>query len=396
MGASYTYPVDSLRSPSFCEKMATAPSIMDYARFNYVAQPGDGVDVKHITPKIGVYDKFAIEWAYRYYPEQDAHKELAHSEKMVREAYKNPYCRYVAQQDWRTAVDPRGQSEDLGDNSVKASEYGLANLKRIIPNIMDWTTQDGDNYLNAGKLINAVIGQWHIYTYHVLANVGGVYVNNTIDGDNTKTYEYVSKERQHEAVDYIVKNVINCPEWLFKNNIYDYVYPLKDSPAGYREYNPFAVFKNMQAYVFWDMLHNDRLARMITNEALNGNKAYTANNLMDDLHKGVFANTLRGRSLDVYERATQKGFIDALIIAVDRSAVSKVKKGLVNNAVNNEKALESDVIFTGPSRVSDAISVKRGELMRVESLLKAKRRTGDRSTRYHYEDMLLRIDKALR
>ena len=390
MGASYSYPVDSLRSPSFCAKMATAPSIMDYARFNYVAQPGDGV--KDITPKIGLYDKFAIEWAYRYYPEQNAHKELAHSEKMVRKAYENPYCRYVAQQDWRSAIDPRGQSEDLGDNSVKASEYGLMNLKRIVPKVLEWTTKDGDTYLEAGKLINAVIGQWQIYNYHVLANVGGVYVNNTICGDNTRTYEYVSKERQKEAVDYIVRNVFNCPDWLFKSDIYNHVYPLKDSPAGYREYNPFAAYKNMQSYVFWDMLTNERLARMISNEALNGNKAYTAADLMDDIHEGIFRNTVRGKSLDVYERATQKGLVDALIIAVDRNAVSKVKKSLTDS----ERSLDSEVIFTGPGRVSDAISVKRGELMRIEKLLKAKRNRGDRSTRYHYEDLLLRIDKALR
>lgn len=411
MGASFTYPVDSLRSPSFCEKMATAPSIMDYARFNYVAQPGDGV--KAITPKIGVYDEFAIEWAYRYYSEQDAHKELARSEKFIKEAYKNPLCRYVAQQDMRSCIDPRGQSEDLGDNSVKASEYGIKNLKRIMDQLIDWTTKNGESYLEAGKLANAVIGQWHQFSYHVLANVGGVYMNNTIKGDNVDSYEFVSKERQKEAVDYLVRNVFNCPEWLFKSDIYKQVYPIKDSPAGYREYNPFASFKNAQSYIFWDILNNTRLERMIANEATNGKDAYTANDLMDDMHAGIFKKTIKRRSLDVYERATQKAFVDALIIAVDRSAVAKVKKGIRTEEMHNQfdsnnycscsrcassedKNFNSEVLFSGPNRVSDAISVKRGELLRIEKLFKSRRNSGDRSTLYHYEDLLLRIDKALR
>jgi len=390
MGASYSYPVDSLRSETFCEKMATAPSIMDYARFNYIAQPGD--NVKSLTPKIGEYDKFAIEWAYRYYPEEDAHKELAQLKRMVAQAYKNPNCHYLPQQDMRTAVDPRAQSEDLGDDAVKASEYGVKNLKRIMPNILKWTTSVGDDYLEAGKLANDVIGQWYIYSYHVLTNVGGVYLNNTIYGDETKSTIFVPRERQKRAVKYLIDQVITYPTWLFGDQLFNYVYPVKESPAGYQEYNPFVTYKNMQSFILWDLLTNERLDRMVANEVQNGKQAYTAAELMEDLYNAIFAKTKQSSALTIVEMATQKGFIDALIVAADRNEVSKEKKAINDHSVN----FSSDLLFSGPKRTSEAISVKRGILLRIERLLKSKVATADQSTRYHYEDMLLRIDKSLR
>lgn len=390
MGASYSYPVDSLRSETFCEKMATAPSIMDYARFNYIAQPGD--NVKSLTPKIGEYDKFAIEWAYRYYPEEDAHKELAQLKRMVAQAYKNPNCHYLPQQDMRTAVDPRAQSEDLGDDAVKASEYGVKNLKRIMPNILKWTTSVGDDYLEAGKLANDVIGQWYIYSYHVLTNVGGVYLNNTTYGDETKSTIFVPRERQKRAVKYLVDQVITYPTWLFGDQLFNYVYPVKESPAGYQEYNPFVTYKNMQSFILWDLLTNERLDRMVANEVQNGKQAYTAAELMEDLYNAIFAKTKQNSALNIVEMATQKGFIDALIIAADRNEVSKEKKAINDHPRN----FSSDLLFSGPKRTSEAISVKRGILLRIERLLKSKVATADQSTRYHYEDMLLRIDKSLR
>lgn len=390
MGASYSYPVDSLRSETFCEKMATAPSIMDYARFNYIAQPGD--NVKSLTPKIGEYDKFAIEWAYRYYPEEDAHKELAQLKRMVAQAYKNPNCHYLPQQDMRTAVDPRAQSEDLGDDAVKASEYGVRNLKRIMPNILKWTTSVGDDYLEAGKLANDVIGQWYLYSYHVLTNVGGVYLNNTIYGDETKSTIFVPRERQKRAVNYLIDQVITYPIWLFGDQLFNYVYPVKESPAGYQEYNPFVTYKNMQSFILWDLLTNERLDRMVANEVQNGKQAYTASELMEDLYNAIFAKTKQSSALTIVEMATQKGFIDALIVAADRNEVSKEKKAIDDHSVN----FSSDLLFSGPKRTSEAISVKRGILLRIERLLKSKLALADQSTRYHYEDMLLRIDKSLR
>lgn len=390
MGASFSYPVDSLRSESFCSRMATASSIMDYARFNYIAQPED--NVTSITPKIGVYDKFAIEWAYRLYPENDPHKELPRLKTMVAEAYKNSQYHYLPQQDMREAVDPRAQSEDLGDDAVKASEYGLKNLKRIVPEILKWTTKEGDDYLKAGKLMNDIIGQWHLYSYHVLANVGGMYVNRTVYGDGNKSYVHVPRDIQKRSVQYLIDNVISYPGWLFGDDLYNYVYPIKESPEGYREYAPFVSYTNAQSYVLWDLLNDERLDRMISNEAQNGKMAYTATELLGELYKTVFSTTIQGRPLNVIEKATQKGFIDALIIAADRNEVSKEKKSLDNE----NESFNSIKLYSGLKRVSESVSIKRGTLLRIERLMKSRLTTTDEATRYHYEDMLLRIDKSLR
>nr|TAJ13920.1 DUF5117 domain-containing protein [Marinilabiliaceae bacterium JC017] len=407
MGASSFSPVDSLRSPSYTNEHATASSIMDYARFNYVAQPEDQVTC--ISPQIGDYDKFAIEWAYRYYGDLTPWEDQKKGDALITEAYKNPLCVYLPQQDMRSGIDPRAQSEDLGDNSVKASLFGIENLKRIMPQIVDWTTKEGDSYEEAGKLLNAIIGQWHMYAYHVLTNVGGVYVNNAIKGDGQQAYEFVPEKRQREAVDYLLKQVFASPAWLFKSDLYNYVYPIKIAPDGLNEYSALSSVQNTQSYVYWDLLTNERMARMLAAESQLGSKAYTVSEMLLQLHRGIFKHTIQGRTLSVSERASQKSYVDALIIAADRSAASKSKKSLIEEQAeatmphglccshcNDLQQLISTRKFGGPTRMSDAISLKRGELLRIEQLLKKQRHSGDWATKSHYEDLLLRIDQCLR
>ena len=261
-----------------------------------------------------------------------------------------------------------------------------------MPNILKWTTAAGDDYLEAGKLANDVIGQWYLYAYHVLTNVGGVYLNNTIYGDDTQSYVFVSRDMQKKSVRYLIDQVITYPAWLFSDKLFNYVYPVKEAPTKYQEYSPFAIYKNMQSYIIWDLLTNERLDRMVANEVQNGKQAYTASELLDDLYKAIFAKTRLNSPLSVMEMATQKGFIDALIVAADRNEVSKEKKTLNDNPTG----FSSNLIFSGPQRVSEAISIKRGILLRIEQLLKTKVATAEQSSRFHYQDMLLRIDKSLR
>lgn len=390
MGASYAFPTDSLRSPTFYARQGVSPSIMDYARFNYVAQAED--KVKHLVPKIGVYDKFAIAWGYRYYPEEDAHKEIPASEKYIAEAYKDPQKHYLAQQDMRTAIDPRAQSEDLGDDAVKASEYGLKNLQRIKPQILAWTTKDGESYLEAGKLLNAIIGQWHLYAYHVLTHIGGIHINQTVSGDGQKSYTCLSPEKQRKALDYLLKHVVSYPEWLFEGEIYQYTYPVKESPEGPRAYHPFTTFKNMQNYIMWDLLADQRLERMIACEVQNKTNAYPATELLHTLYAHIFSKTLQNKTLSIPEQATQKNFVDALIIAADRSAVSKEKK---RKYKANTQHFDATLIFKGPARTSQVASIKRGILLKIEELLKKRQNTNNAATKYHYQDLLLRIASSL-
>ena len=417
MMGSWTFPTDSLRSKSFTDKMnSTASSIMDYARYNYVAQPGDGVTA--VSPHIGPYDIFAIEYGYRWYglPTPEAEKDVLYD---FLNKHNGRLYKYSEAQDPRSAVDPRAQNEDLGDDPVRSSELGIANLKRIVPEIIKWTTtgEKGQTYEEASRLYYAVITQWNNYLYHVMANIGGIYIENTTVGDGVKTYTYVEKEKQEASLDFLLNEVLCYPRWLFDTEISDYTFLLRKNPTGVIEYAPSQILKNTQGYIFWDLLSNDRLMRMLENELKNGKKAFTVVEMMDKMHNSIFATTIKGGTPDVMERNLQKGFLDALITAAAESEGVKINKQLTATSGNpylfhhtpwcshDEFAIEQaermgarrELSFYGGqvNRISDAISVKRGELLRIKKLLESRRNTSDTATRYHYDDMILRINTAL-
>lgn len=410
MIASNAIPTDSLRSKSFTDRFnSTSSSIMDYARFNYVAQPGDGVT--HTSPHIGPYDYFAIEYAYRWYPdaksEEDGLCELLAS-------HTGPLYKFSEAQPSRDAVDPRAQSEDLGDDAVRSSQLGIENLKMVMDNLIEWTTTGERNqtYAEASRLYYAVVNQWNYYLYHVLANVGGIYIENTTVGDGVKTFTYVEKEKQAAAVKFLIDNVFTAQDWLFNTPVSDYTFLNRSTPNGVVEYSPTQIFKNAQAYLFFDLLYNDRLLRMLENEYRNGKEAYTTVELMDDLHRSIFGVTMRGGLPTVEQRNTQKLFVDALITAASASAGIKINRAIMGEQILNpddcgicpyhaadveRSGTRRELSFYGSqiSRTSDAISVKRGELLRIKDLLANRAYTGDEATRYHYKDLILRIDNAL-
>ena len=417
MMGSWTFPTDSLRSKSFTDKMnSTASSIMDYARYNYVAQPGDRVTA--VSPHIGPYDIFAIEYGYRWYglPTPEAEKDVLYD---FLNKHNGRLYKYSEAQDPRSAVDPRAQNEDLGDDPVRSSELGIANLKRIVPEIIKWTTtgEKGQTYEEASRLYYAVITQWNNYLYHVMANIGGIYIENTTVGDGVKTYTYVEKEKQEASLDFLLNEVLCYPRWLFDTEISDYTFLLRKNPTGVIEYAPSQILKNTQGYIFWDLLSNDRLMRMLENELKNGKKAFTVVEMMDKMHNSIFATTIKGGTPDVMERNLQKGFLDALITAAAESEGVKINKQLTATSGNpylfhhtpwcshDEFAIEQaermgarrELSFYGGqvNRISDAISVKRGELLRIKKLLESRRNTSDTAARYHYDDMILRINTAL-
>ncbi|MCD8317511.1 MAG: zinc-dependent metalloprotease [Paraprevotella sp.] len=413
MIASSAYPTDSLRSAAFMTRVnGTAPSIMDYARFNYVAQPGDGVPFT--SPHIGPYDLFAIEWGYRWYPDDSTEKTQL---RALLDSHKDKIYKYGEEQPVREAVDPRSLSEDLGDDAMKSAAYGIENLKRIVPEIIRWTTtgEEGQSYKEAAQLYSEVIFQWGLYPYHVMANVGGIYLENTEVGDGQKTYTFVDKEKQREAVQFLIDQYLTYPAWLFDTSLSDYTYLLKDTPLGTLEQTPNAMYKNTLNYLLWDLMDNKRMVRMFENEFRNGSNAFTAIEMMDMLHKHIFASTISGQKTDVMTRNLQKSFVDALITAAAEEEGVKINKKLYadnpltdraalpcSDASNvsvqeadNRNARTIDMYSTQINRVSDAISVKRGELKLILTLLKSKSNTSDPATRYHYEDIVLRIQTAL-
>lgn len=416
MRASAAYSVKSLRSSEFTSKIGgTSASIMDYARFNYIAQPKDGVKV--LSPHIGPYDLMAIEWGYRWYPtEETAKVEL---EKLLKK-HDAPLYRYSETQAARTAIDPRAMSEDLGDNAMEAARLGIANLKRIVPNIVDWTTtgEPSQTYDDAAKLYSGVLFQWSLYHYHVMANIGGIYLENTVVGDGRKTYQFVEKKRQKDAVRFLMDEVLTYPEWLFDAELTDYTYILRNTPVGVMEEHPHMALRNQQNYVLWDLLHNERILRMLENEYKNGRKAFTAYDMMDMLHNHIFSKTKKKRKLDVMQRSLQKSFVDALITAASEDQGLKLNKNIsdmyethpmLDDSHNRCICCEESMIERGLSsaprtikmsssqidRTSDAISVKRGELMKVLKLLKKRSKIKNKATKMHYEDLISRIQDAL-
>ena len=408
MIASNAYPTDSLRSVSFTQRMGgTSSSIMDYARFNYVAQPGDGVKV--MSPNIGPYDLMAIEWGYRWYPQGTDERQKLND---FLGKHRGRLYKYSEAQPQRSAIDPRALSEDLGDDAVKSARYGIANLKRIVPNIIKWTTtgEPGQDYDEASNLYSAVIYQWSLYLYHVMANVGGMYLENLTVGDGQTSFHFVEKNKQRQALQFLLDEVLSEPKWLFDTPLSKLTYLQRKTPLGVEEQQPFYLLKNQQNYILWDLLNNDRLMRMYENEYENGKKAFTPVEFMDMLHRHIFKTTLAAKSPNLLERNLQKSFIDALITAAAEGEGVKINKKLFENSFLDQldkqlgcqeetylssKSRNIQMTNTQVTRNSDALSLKRGEMIRVMKLLKSRLHRSDTTTRLHYEDVILRIQTAL-
>ncbi|SHI53302.1 protein of unknown function [Arenibacter nanhaiticus] len=404
MGSSFAFEVDSLRSKTFTKKMGgTAPSIMDYARYNYVAQPEDGVEA--ITPKIGVYDKYAIQWGYQWFPDTKTEENFLTA--LVTEHNDDPLYFYGETQDYHNTIDPRSQSEDLGNDAVLASEYGIKNLKRVIDNALEWTYIEGDTYYKTGKLYMGVIGQWQLYNNHVINNIGGVYLNNTVHGDQKKAYENVAAETQQRAVDYLNDNVFTIPEWLFVNDISEKTFPLKDSPMGPYEYSPYTLARELQYSAFYSLFSDARLLRL-SEATMFQNKSeerYSNQALFRTVRNHVFKKTLKNKSLTLFERMAQKNYVDVLIVDINKLFQKTSKKTLevstrlqtptLCNYMVKEDISARNINYTSIKRVSEVTSIKKGELHSLLQLLKKKKNHGDPQTRAHYLDLISRIDQAI-
>lgn len=406
MGASFAYPVESLRSPAFTAKMGgTAPSIMDYARYNYIAQPEDHVEA--ITPKIGEYDKYAIEWGYRWYA--DTTEEHNALNELIAKHKDDPVYFYGEQQDGNGTIDPRSQSEDLGNDAMKASEYGLKNLKRVVSKILNWTYDKDESYYETGKLYIGAIGQWNLYNYHVLANVGGIYLNTTVHGDNKPSYVAVPAAIQKRAVSYLLNNSIKLPEWLFFNPILDKTNPLKDSPLGPYEYTPYTLARELQYGILYSLLSDDRLLRITENELFQRNEAkenvFTVTQLFKTIHQSIFAPTIQNKSLTIMERMTQKNYVDVLIVSTNKLFEKTDAKKIIQLEQTlsmphlcdylDDAKMARNINQSSLKRVSEVTSDKKGELNQILQLLKTKRNIGNQETKNHYFDLIQRIEKAL-
>ena len=370
MGSSAAFPVDSLRSASFTKKYGTAPSIMDYARFNYVAQPEDkGVA---LMPNIGVYDKYAIAWGYRPILDKDAKGEKETLDSWITAHAGDPMYRFGHQQAGGV-VDPSSQTEDLGDNAMKASMYGIKNLKRILPRLEEWTSEKGQNYENLSTMYGQALGQFNRYMGHVTANIGGVYEEYKTTDQEGAVYTHVDKATQKEALKFVVDELFKTPTWMLDKNIFS-----KTEFSGSVER-----VRGLQARTVNNILNPGRMARMIENETMNGSNAYTLVSMMSDLRRGVWSELYNGRSIDTYRRNLQRAHLDRLDY-------------LLNKAKNQRGANFGYFKQSGINiNQSDVKSVARGELKRLQRDAKAASYKGNTLTRYHLQDVVDRIDTIL-
>lgn len=363
MGSSVAYPVDSLRSKSFTEKYSTAPSIMDYARFNYIAQPGDeGVSM---MPNIGIYDKYAIKWGYRPILDKKENAEKPILDQWILEHAGDPMYRFGSQQ--REVVDPSSQTEDLGDDAVKASNYGIANLKRIVPNLIEWTAEDGKTYEDLGTLYGQVLGQYNRYMGHVSNNIGGVYEYYKTYDQEGAVYMPVPKERQAESVAFLQEQLFTTPEWMIDAEILNRI----------EHDGSLERIRATQVRTLENVLDFGRMGRMIENETLNGKDAYTLTQLMTDLRTGIFSELTNGKKIDTYRRNLQRAYIERLDYLLTKDQTGR-------NATD-VKVSQSDIR-----------AISRAELNTLKRLVAtAATRTGDTLSRYHLQDLKERIDLIL-
>lgn len=372
MGSSVAYPVDSLRSKEFTQKYGTAPSIMDYARFNYVAQPGDeGVA---LMPDIGVYDKHAIRWGYKPILNVSAKDEKPILNDWIRAHENDPMYRFGHQQ-VGDIHDPSSQTEDLGDDAIKASLYGIENLKRIIPSLNEWTTEDGKNYDDLKTLYGQVIAQYRRYMGHVSNNIGGVYEHHKTADQEGAVYTHVDKDHQKKCMAFINEQLFKTPEWLIDQEIFN-----KIQYSGSIEQ-----IRATQENYLKTILQLGKLARIIENETINGNKAYGLLEMTGDLRKGIWSETRNGKPIDTYRRNLQKAHIDRLeylMTAENQKKLSSVGGYRKSTAINTSQ--------------SDIRSVARAELNNLKrDIRNGLGRISDQMSRYHLQDALERIDLIL-
>ena len=352
MQASFSYSVEQLRTRFVCE-MGVASSIMDYARFNYVAQPGDDTC---LMPLVGPYDKFAIEWGYRPYLDNDRHTEMDFLRKFVADKQEDPIYLFSSP----TGSDPSALTEAIGDDAMRASDYGVQNLKRIIDQLVDWTFEDGEDYSQLEELYNNVISQWSRYTGHVVANVGGVIRTRKRQGQDGVPYSAVEYAKQSAAIEYLNRQVFETPQWLLDPDILNRI-----QGSGATD-----LLQSRQRSALDQILNVDRMKRLIEQDFFGpSSSTYSLREMLNDLREGIWSEVYQNRPTDTFRRSIQRAYIDRLEMLMDDEDDSGSD---VASHVLNELELIMDAISQVQDRMAhDETRIHLQESMfRIERLIK--------------------------
>ncbi len=371
-GASYATPVEKLRDKEYLDEFGHTSSIMDYARFNYVAQPEDGVE--DLFPRVGEYDKWAIEWNYKPIYEADDEYEAKKilNQWYLEKAEPNPRMHYITQ---GSPYDPRAQSEDLGNNSMLASEYGIKNLQRILPNAVDWTKEEAEDFDRADELYNNVFSQYRRYIGHVTKWIGGEFATPKTSDQDGFVYEPAPREMQREAVVFLNQHLFQTPTWLLN----------KEIMAKIRPDMGVAMIGRLQQSTLNDILSDKRMVRMIEMHSAFP-ESYSLESLFVDLKASIWSEVNSGADISVYRRNLQKIFLENLLTIVEAKPASNNQRSYT--AVREGLSMDA--------KLTDATSLARGTLTQLyEDLEKRTRRMDDGINKYHLEDCMMRIEEGL-
>lgn len=367
-GSSYAVPVDSLRSPTYTANHGTAPSIMDYARFNYIAQPGDGVT--NFFPRVGEYDKWAIKWGYTWFGDTPLEEQQRILHQWTTERADDPIYFYGRQT--ANPIDPRSNREDLGDDAMRASYYGINNLRVITENLIDWIGSEGEDFTELSEIYGQVIVQWNRYMGHVTPYIGGVYETDKTFDQEGAVYEPVEAYRQREALQFLAEHAFSDPTWIKNDEILARI-----NQADFVDSH-----RDRQVNVLNSVLDPSRLARLIEYQ-YRGVDTYSPFEFMDDLREHIFGTLSRNSTLSVYQRNLQRAYVERM-------------EFLMTEELPNVSALFRQ--FMGMTSVnvsqSDIRPIVREQLETLHTTV-SNSGSNDRLTRIHLNDLERRIDNIL-
>ncbi len=363
MIGSSSYPTESLRDPEFARKMGVSPSVMDYARQNYVAQPGDGLEPTDYIRKIGPYDHYAVNWGYRVIPKAESpDEEKATLDEWIAAHADDPMYRFGASTGW----NPDAQTEDMGNDPVKSSGYGVANLKRVAPNLVEWTKSPGENFDDLEELYGELVGQWSRYIGHVITLVGGRYENAKSTDQDEPIYIPVPRANQEQAVRFVIDEAFESPTWLADREILRRI-----EHAGALER-----VRGRQVGFLNQMLNPSRMQRVIESEVFDPDP-YRLVDYLGDLRDGVFSEFDDGTAIDTYRRNLQRAYVERLEFLMTDDPTATPPAG--------QNATRVDV------SQSDIRPLARAQLQAIqEAAEQAATGTGDEVTRAHMLDLAAR------
>lgn len=376
-GASFATPVEKLRDKEFLQKYRHTSSIMDYARFNYVAQPEDNIPAELLFPGVGVYDRWAIEWGYKpIFDTKNQEEDKKILNKWVLSHASDPMYWFGTESN---PYDPRTQSEDLGNNAMLASDYGIKNLKRILPSLSDWYKEEAEKYTMLNEMYNQVVGQYRRYMGHVTKNIGGIYETPKTYEQAGVVYEPTPRNIQRDAVAFLNKQLFETPTWLMNQDVLSKIRP----GSGVDQ------VKTIQEATLNSIYDYARMQRLIESSA-QSNNAYSLDDLFTDLRTGIWSELRTKKAIDVYRRNLQKVHVERMISLLNPPA-SPTQTG-----PGFTSPFASPASPVADPKKSDVISVTRGHLVALRSDINAALPgTTDKMSRYHLQDVVTRINQAL-